>query len=96
VNGLLTVCEDFVNSAAGVGQRIGWRHQHGRPTNIASCRADLDFERGLEMAHMSAVMNAALRLNNSNKLVIRNTFTRNSETEARRFVGLNGGIDSTI
>jgi outer membrane receptor protein involved in Fe transport len=55
-----------------------------------------DFERGLETARMGAVMNAALRLNNSNKLVFRNTYTHDAEKEARRFVGLNGGIDNVI
>jgi outer membrane receptor protein involved in Fe transport len=55
-----------------------------------------DFELGLESARMGAVMNAALRLNNSNKLLFRNTFTHDAEKETRRFSGLNGGIDTVI
>ncbi|MEW5980179.1 MAG: TonB-dependent receptor [Acidobacteriota bacterium] len=55
-----------------------------------------DFERGFEAARMGAVLNAALRLTPSNKLVFRGTYTHDSEKEARRFVGLNGGIDTVI
>lgn len=55
-----------------------------------------DFETGFESARMGGVMNAAIRLNNSNKLLFRNTFTHDSEKEARRFTGLNGGIDTVI
>ena len=51
---------------------------------------------GFESARMGGVMNAALRLNSSNKLVFRNTFTHDSEKEARQFSGLNGGIDNVI
>ena len=54
------------------------------------------FGMGLESARMGGVMNAALRLNNSNKLVFLNTFTHDSEKEARQFSGLNGGIDAVI
>jgi hypothetical protein len=43
-----------------------------------------DFEMGFESARMGGVMNAALRLNNSNKLVFLNTFTHDSE---RRLAG---------
>lgn len=54
-----------------------------------------DFARGVEASRMGAVFNAALRLNN-NKIVFRNTYTHDADKEARRFEGLNGGIDLRI
>ena len=55
-----------------------------------------DFVRGVEASRMGAVINAALRLNSSNKIVFRNTFTHDADKEARRFEGFNGGIDVDI
>ncbi len=55
-----------------------------------------DFHRGMEASRMGAVLNAALRLNNSNKIVFRNTYTHDADKETRRFEGLNGGIDTEI
>lgn len=49
-----------------------------------------------EGVKLGAVLNAALRLNASNKIVLRNTVTRDTDKEARVFQGLNGGLDSTI
>jgi len=51
---------------------------------------------GYESARMGGVMNVALRLNSSNKLVVLDSFTHDSEKEARQFSGLNGGIDVVI
>ncbi len=55
-----------------------------------------DFQLGVESPRLGAVFNASLRLNTSNKLAFRNTFTHDSDKEARRFTGLNGGIDTVI
>ena len=55
-----------------------------------------DFARGVEASRVGAVFNAALRLNSNNKIVFRNTYTHDADKEARRFEGLNGGIDLQI
>lgn len=55
-----------------------------------------DFRSATESIRMGGVVNAAMRLNEANKVVFRNTWTRDSEKEARVFRGLNGGINSVI
>ena len=68
-----------------------------RRRNGVGIRTDYpDFHRGVEASRMGAVINAALRLNNSNKIVFRNTYTHDADKETRRFEGLNGGIDVDI
>lgn len=47
-----------------------------------------------ESARLGAVMNAAYRFNSANKVVFRNTLTRDSDKEGRLFRGLNGGNDN--
>jgi len=54
------------------------------------------FDANTEGIKLGAVLNAALRVNGSNKLVLRNTLTRDTDKEARTFLGYNGGLDSTI
>lgn len=55
-----------------------------------------NFESSNESARLGAVMNAALRLNDLNKLVWRNTLTRDTDKEGRSFLGYNGGLDANI
>jgi TonB-dependent receptor len=50
----------------------------------------------VESVRVGGVFNAALQLTPSNKLVVRNTLTRDTDKEARTFRGLNGRIDSMI
>ena len=55
-----------------------------------------NFNSNLESARLGAVLNAALRLNASNKLIVRNILTRDTDKEARVFEGYNGGTDTYI
>ena len=55
-----------------------------------------DFKTSNEAARLGGVLNAALKLSTNHKLVFRNTWTHDSEKEARQFSGLNGGIDGYI
>lgn len=55
-----------------------------------------NFDADNEGTRLGGVMNAALRLNQSNKLVFRNALTRDSDKEARVFRGLNGGTGTEI
>ncbi|MEZ5356479.1 MAG: TonB-dependent receptor [Bryobacteraceae bacterium] len=55
-----------------------------------------DFRSYTETARLGAVFNAAMRLNAANKLVLRNTITRDTDKEAREFTGRDGGTDSTL
>lgn len=54
------------------------------------------FDTDAESVRLGAVLNAALRLNSSNKLVFRNTLTRDTDKEARLLEGLNGAQGNTI
>jgi outer membrane receptor protein involved in Fe transport len=55
-----------------------------------------DFNYGQENTRLGGVLNAAIRINAANKIVFRNTLTRDSEKEARVFQGLYGSTDSII
>jgi outer membrane receptor protein involved in Fe transport len=55
-----------------------------------------DFNSSLQSARMGGVLNVAYRFNPSNKIVFRNTVTRDTDKETRVFSGLNGGIDNNI
>ncbi len=55
-----------------------------------------DFNSSSESAKLGGVFNAAIRLTPSNKLVFRNTLTRDTDKEARVFRGYQGGIDSDV
>ncbi|MBM3785873.1 MAG: TonB-dependent receptor [Acidobacteria bacterium] len=55
-----------------------------------------DFRTSNETAKLGAVLNAAYRINDMNKIVFRNTLTRDSDKEARMFGGFQGGISSDI
>lgn len=55
-----------------------------------------DYVEHSDATRIGAVVNAALKINNSNKIIFRNTFTREKENSARQFVGYDGGVDSTI
>jgi hypothetical protein len=65
----------------------------GRPVIFTDYQ---DFEANNESARIGAVMNAAYKLNDLNKLVWRNTVTRDTDKEGRTFTGYNGGLDATI
>jgi outer membrane receptor protein involved in Fe transport len=54
------------------------------------------FEGHTENSRLGGVMNAAFKLNPNNKLVWRNTITRDSDKEGRYFRGYNGGLDAVI
>ncbi len=55
-----------------------------------------DFKTSTESVRTGAVANVAFRLNSSNKLVFRNTVTRDTDKQARYFKGYNGGVDGVI
>jgi outer membrane receptor protein involved in Fe transport len=55
-----------------------------------------DFNTWNETAKLGAVFNAAYRINDMNKLVFRNTLTRDTDKESRIFGGFQGGISSDI
>jgi outer membrane receptor protein involved in Fe transport len=54
------------------------------------------FNSDTESVRLGGVLNAAVRLSTGNKLVLRNTLTRDSDKEARFFTGLNGGNNNII
>lgn len=54
------------------------------------------FDVDTESARLGGVLNFAFRVSNANKLVFRNTLTRDSEKEARFFSGINGGNNNLI
>jgi outer membrane receptor protein involved in Fe transport len=55
-----------------------------------------EFNSDTESARLGAVFNIAYKLNATNKLIWRNTLTRDSDKEARVFSGLNGGNGNLI
>lgn len=55
-----------------------------------------DFRDYTEQAKMGAVLNGAVRLTPNNTILIRNTFTHDTEKSAREFSGYDGGVDSVI
>jgi len=55
-----------------------------------------DYEADLESVRMGGILNAALRVTPSSKLVFRNTLARDADKEARSFFGYNGGVDTYI
>lgn len=55
-----------------------------------------DFHVSDESAKLGGVLNLAFRLPGSNKLVFRNTLTRDTDKETREFQGYNGGVDGVI
>lgn len=55
-----------------------------------------DFRDYSEAARMGAVLNAAIRVNSSSKILFKNTFTHDSEKAAREFSGYDGGIDGIL
>lgn len=64
----------------------------GRPQIFS----DYKFDVGNESARIGAVLNAAYRFNSSNKIIFRNTLTRDTDKEARFLSGLNGGNGQDI
>lgn len=54
------------------------------------------YEADNEATRLGGVLNAAVKLNDLNKIIFRNTLTHESEKESRFFEGRNGGIDNTI
>ena len=55
-----------------------------------------DFNVGNEAMRLGGVLNVAFRLSANNKVVIRNTLTRDADKEAREFRGYDGSNDSTL
>lgn len=55
-----------------------------------------DFRGYNESARLGAVLNVAMRLNASNKIVFRNTLTHDSDKETREFQGYDGGNDGIL
>jgi outer membrane receptor protein involved in Fe transport len=55
-----------------------------------------NFRSNMESARLGGVLNAAVRLSDSHKLVWRNMLTRDTDKEARLFSGYNGGTDTYI
>jgi outer membrane receptor protein involved in Fe transport len=55
-----------------------------------------EFHVSNEAVKVGGVANLAWRLNNSNKVIYRNTLTRDTDKEARTFRGYNGGLDGVI
>ena len=70
-------------------------------TNVGNNKAGIftkydDFVTSTETAKIGVVLNAAVRVTPNHKVVFRNTLTHDSEKEARRFEGENGGLDTYI
>ncbi len=55
-----------------------------------------DFQSGNEAARLGGVLNVAFKLSTNNKIVVRNTLTRDADKEAREFRGYDGSNDSTL
>lgn len=55
-----------------------------------------DFQSGTEAVRLGGVLNAAFRISANNKIVVRNTLTRDSDKEAREFRGYDGSNDSNL
>jgi outer membrane receptor protein involved in Fe transport len=55
-----------------------------------------DFRSNTESARLGGVLNLAIRLNPNNKIVFRNTITRDTDKEAREFQGFDGSNDGTL
>ncbi|MFN0166204.1 MAG: TonB-dependent receptor domain-containing protein [Bryobacteraceae bacterium] len=69
---------------------VGATGQPQRFTNYDDFRADN------ESARLGGVLNLAVRLNSANKVVFRNTLTRDTDKEGRQFTGYNGPADSLL
>ncbi len=55
-----------------------------------------DFQSNTEAAKLGGVLNIAYRFNPSNKVVLRNTLTRDTDKESRIFSGLSGGTGNIV
>lgn len=55
-----------------------------------------DFNAGNEAVRLGGVFNVAFKLSANNKVVVRNTLTRDADKEAREFRGYDGSNDSTL
>lgn len=55
-----------------------------------------DYREYAETSKIGAVFNAAIRLTPQNKIIFRNTFTRDTEKTAREFSGYDGGVDGFL
>lgn len=55
-----------------------------------------DYTADVESVRLGGLLNAALRLTPSNKLIFRNTLTRDTDKEARSFFGYSGNVDAYI
>src|SRR5262245_38287213 len=55
-----------------------------------------EFHVSNEAVKVGGVANLALRITPSNKLIFRNTLTRDTDKESREFQGYNGGLDGNI
>jgi outer membrane receptor protein involved in Fe transport len=62
-----------------------------RPYNIFN-----DYQSNMQAARIGAVFNGAYRLNPSNKIVVRNTITRDADKEYRMFSGYNDDLGTIV
>ncbi len=84
----------FANKPQFQGEMQRYLRQEGtRPYIFTNYE---DFRGYGESARLGAVLNVAVKLTPNNKLVFRNTLTRDSDKEAREFSGYDGGVDSNI
>ncbi|MDZ4797070.1 MAG: TonB-dependent receptor [Bryobacteraceae bacterium] len=55
-----------------------------------------DFRDYTQQARLGGIFNASVRLTPNSKIMVRNTFTHDTEKSAREFSGYDGGVDSNI
>ena len=84
----------FGNSAQTLAEKQRYYRQGGSgPITFTDYP---DFNDYTETAKLGAVFNVAIRLNDKNKIVFRNTLTHESDKAARNFTGYDGGVDGVI
>jgi outer membrane receptor protein involved in Fe transport len=84
----------FGNSAQTLAEKQRYYRQGG--TGPITFTDYPDFNDYTETAKLGAVLNVAVRLDQNNKLVFRNTLTHEADKAARNFTGYDGGVDGVI
>ena len=84
----------FSNGAQTLAEKQRYYRQGG--TGPITFTDYPDFNDYTETARLGAVFNVALRVNDKNKIVFRNTLTHESDKAARNFTGYDGGVDGVI
>ncbi len=85
----------FSNSVSTRRERQQYLTNIGNNTPGVFTKYD-NFNTSTESPKFGGVLNAAVRVSPSNKLVLRNTWTHDTDKETRQFDGLNGGLDTYI